>query len=548
MLDRDQRDQSDSRLVLPEPIPVGMPSRLGYLPLVFVFLVAVLGVGWRLVDLTEWPFPFHQTVQYESALAARTLWLHMSPAARTPDRSAWLNETGGHHIVSPPLLPAAVAACYCLVGEEVPWISKVFTALLWVGAGGFVFGAVLRQTGSPWAGAIACAWFVFTPYGLMVSRSFQTEPVAVFGFALAVWHLSRPGRCLTWRQTLASAAICGIAAGLKPGVLLPPIVAGFAASLLSRGVSGTLPLKAAHVVAFAAMTAAPSVVYVMMWLPHRGAELQASLLTRATFYEGVALMVWHVVGYWSLALGAAGIILAACGRSYLGVGLVAGYLAYVGAFTHHCSTHGYYHAPLLVIVGYGMGLLSAAIGDRGWRVPQPALAAAAAVGLAVYLHGSRLPYVGPWRGNALVQRVLSENAANAQKKADTFRTVRELIRPSIRVIVLSEDYGYPVEYATGLYIAAWPYLADAAVPGHVAEPAAVRLRDFMAAGFSFLVVTDFAEFESQSELQAALQQYGKVVFASPEVRVYELAPGSGGTRVTAGAGGGATSVLSKTRE
>jgi hypothetical protein len=382
----------------------------------------------------------------------------------------------------------------------------------------------------------------------MVSRSFQTEPVAIFGFSVAVWHLSRPGRHLTWRESLVSAAICGIAATLKPGVLLPPIVAGFAASLLSRGVSGSLFQKAAHVVAFAALTAAPSVGYVMVWLPHRGAELRASLLTQPAFYEAVALMVWYVVGYWSLGLGLAGIIIAALRRSYLGVGLVAGYIGYIGVFTYHCSTHAYYHAPLLVIVAYGLGSLSAALTNQKWRLPQPALAVGAVLGLGIYVYASRLPFVGPWRGQAFVQRVLSENAAKEQKKVERYCTVRELVRPSNRVIVLSEDYGYPFEYATGLHIAAWPMLADAAAPGHLSEPAGVRLGNLMAAGFTYFVVTDFVELNSQPDLQAVLQQFGRVVLATSEVRVYVLDLGSGGTRITPGAGGGPKSVLGGIRE
>src|SRR4051812_16878418 len=102
-----------------------------------VALVAAAALGWRLIDVTEWPFPFHPTVQYESALAARALWVSASPAARTPDRAAWLAESGFRHVVSPPLLPAAVAGCYWLAGDEIPWVSKVFTAAAWLGACAF---------------------------------------------------------------------------------------------------------------------------------------------------------------------------------------------------------------------------------------------------------------------------------------------------------------------------------------------------------------------------------------------------------------------------
>ena len=62
---------------------------------------------------------------------------------------------------------------------------------------------------------VAFAWFVLTPFGIKVSRSFQTEPVLAFAFAGAVWlltRLDRPG----WRATLLAGLVCGAAAFAKP--------------------------------------------------------------------------------------------------------------------------------------------------------------------------------------------------------------------------------------------------------------------------------------------------------------------------------------------
>ena len=88
------------------------------LALAVALVATALGVGWRLVDVTEWPFPFFDSVQYESALAARALWVAADPAARTPERAAWFAEARFGHVVSPPVLPAFVAATYAVSGRE----------------------------------------------------------------------------------------------------------------------------------------------------------------------------------------------------------------------------------------------------------------------------------------------------------------------------------------------------------------------------------------------------------------------------------------------
>src|SRR5437763_3680772 len=96
--------------------PSPLPGRLA-----LVLLAAAAGV--RLVGLTAWPIPFHPTVQYDAALAARAVWLAADPDRRTGERAAWFDAVGFGHVITPPVLPALAAGCYCIAGEELPWVS-----------------------------------------------------------------------------------------------------------------------------------------------------------------------------------------------------------------------------------------------------------------------------------------------------------------------------------------------------------------------------------------------------------------------------------------
>src|SRR5262249_39643044 len=284
-----------------------------------------------------------------------------------------------------------------------------------------------RQTGSRWAGLVAFAWFVLAPYGLLVSRSFQAEPVLACAFAAAMWHLSRPGRGQTWSETLVCGCGGGLGAFATPGVLFAPLLAVFAALVLRSRSARGIDLMA-HVAAFAMLMAAPSLAYVALVLNHRGGELMPQLLAERWFYEGLAKMVAAVVGYPALAVGLAGAGVAARSGHYLLAALLAGYPAYIGLFTYHCATHDYYHTPLMVPVALGLGWFSTRITFTrcsGWAV-------AILLGLLC---------VEPWR-YPRVMRTAPESTA----RTATYRAAREVVGPGAKVVAVTEDYGLPLEH------------------------------------------------------------------------------------------------------
>ncbi len=465
--------------------------------------VVLLAFGLRAALPHAWPAPFHPTVQYESALAARAVWLALDPSQRTPDRAAWFGDRPFKHVVSPPVLPTLVAGVYVLTGHETPAVSRLFGALIWVTAGWFVGRAVVRQTGRPWAGVAALAWFVLCPYGLRVSSSFQTEPVLACALAAAVWHLSRPGRTLAWRETLASGLACGLLAAAKPGVVVPPLAAWFAAVVLGR--PGRPARKLADVGAFALLLALPSAVYVKLVLAGRGGELMPGLLAERWFYVGVWRMATTAVGVPALVAGLAGAVLAARARVYLSAGLFAGYLGYVGVFTFHAATHDYYHVPLMVFAAVGLG----------WAVTRPR----PWVGVALLL-----VCLEPWRLPAVYR--LAPPTADRDAAYDA---AVEAVGPGAKVIAVAGDHGYPLEYRTSLRVVAWPRAAD--IPamtraGLLPSPFAADeyLAKLAADGYTFAVVTEFAELDRQPDLRAALAARGRPMVDRPGLRVFDLRP------------------------
>ncbi len=204
-------------------------------------LATLVGVGWRMIDLTEWPFPLFQPVQYESALASRSIWMSIDSDARTPERLELFREERFRYVVSPPILPALTAVGYTIAGEEIPWISKVFAAGFWVAAAWFLRAATRNLTGSSWAGVAALTYLLLAPFGLIMARCFQTESVAVCGSAIGVWQLTRRDGLGSWRAVVLSGIICGVLGLAKPGTLFLPLTGGAAGLLALHGASSLPP-------------------------------------------------------------------------------------------------------------------------------------------------------------------------------------------------------------------------------------------------------------------------------------------------------------------
>lgn len=493
-------------------------------PLLFVVTVALVAVGWRLVGLTDWPARWYASLQYESALAARTIWVAVDP--RDPDREAWLRDTGTLYVTSPPVLPALVAAIYLVTGEEAPWVSRLFTIPLWLAAGGFAAGAAVRLTGSHWAGAAAFAWFVLCPFGMLMSRSFQTESVLACAFAAAIWLLARPGWDLSWRRTLVAGLVCGVAGFVKPGVLFLPLLAGYAAVVLPA--PGSMRRKGVHLAAFVTLLVLPGTVYAVTMLRQHAGRVMPHLLGERWFYEGVAENVWDVVGPAGVA-GLVGVATATRAGKYLPLALLGGHATTLAVFTYHAATHDYYQAPLMVVTAIALGWPAAWV--ERWVAKRNANRAAVAAGLAAavagYLAATPDPDVGPWRWTPEARAELEARAARRRARAETAAAVVAAVGPRAHVIELTEGYGYPLQYHGWLRTLKWPSAADrfylTAAGGEPPFSADAYFRHMTASGeWQFFVVADNEEWGRQPDLRAVLEARGPPWVEQPGLLIYDL--------------------------
>ena len=138
-----------------------------------VFLVAA---GIRLYKSDQPPLDYQPTRQYRSALIARAYYLRTLDSASESEKRIAACNAAKLPLHEPPVLEYVVSCVYRLVGGEHFWVSRSFSSLFWVIGGLFLYG-ICRRTISSDAALVSATFYLFTPFGVRASRSFQPDPL-----------------------------------------------------------------------------------------------------------------------------------------------------------------------------------------------------------------------------------------------------------------------------------------------------------------------------------------------------------------------------------
>jgi 4-amino-4-deoxy-L-arabinose transferase-like glycosyltransferase len=254
----------------------------------------------------------------------------------------------------------------------------------------------------------AAAVFVFLPFAVLASRSFQPDPLLVATLLAAILAFLRYEEKPSTRR-LAVAGVClAVTFLIKPGIA-PPVLAPLLAVPVFRGLragrAAALRIGAVILLSLVPMFA----WYAYGTIPHsflRGhfsAKVSPSLLVESSYWNGWWEQVVFVLTYplksgpLTLAVvvaALAGVAVARPGpaRTIL-LALWAGYILYGLVFTIHISTHNYYSLPLVPVVALSLGSLVDFLTARSRVSPLPACVAlvvaalVAAAAVSWKLHG-----------------------------------------------------------------------------------------------------------------------------------------------------------------
>jgi hypothetical protein len=335
-------------------------SRTAWMTALLVLLV--LGFAIRLYDLTDLPLDFHPTRQLLSALKARGMYYSTLTDIPAEQKTFAIQQWKIRAAIEPEIIENIVAFTYRFTGEGL-WIARIYSSVFWLVGATFLF-VLARDLTSTDGALTATAVYLFLPYAVTASRSFQPDPLMVMLIIIFWWAIYQ------WAKESSSyrfAIVAGLFGGLAILVKFVAaffVIAGGLGALLGR-MSLREALKQPQVYVLGVLGVLPGAAYVVYGVfiagylgQQFGGRFIPALFLSPSYYLGWLGMLNDVIGSVTLMLALLGLLFFTDEKQRFMTALWAGYLFFGLYFNYHISSHDYYSLPLIPIVALSLASLA----------------------------------------------------------------------------------------------------------------------------------------------------------------------------------------------
>jgi 4-amino-4-deoxy-L-arabinose transferase-like glycosyltransferase len=426
----------------------------------------------------------------------------MQPNADPVKQQMAINLWKGLEEYEPPILERIVAATYLFTGGEHVWIARIYNSLFWVIGGLALYGLARRMTSSG-GGLAALAIYLFTPFSVAASRSFQPDPFMVMWMLLAAYSLYRWGEKQTWKWTILAGLFAGVAVLVKvfAAIMLGPAMIAIVLSVV--GLRKVFINKQVWVMAVISITI-PAIYYVVS-IGGRSASFFSywsmsfsDMLLKPRFYFAWLDTAGCLVGKGLIFFSLASFLLLPPKGRYLTLGLWFGYGIYGLLVPYQISTHDYYSLPIIPFVALSLAPILALIIDKAAQQSQLRRA---------FFAGIVILYVvfQAW----LVRNVMV--STDYRLEAGGWAKIGDELPRDGGICALTHEYGLRLKYFGWISVDLWPYVADFnlgslrnANQGQNQNDSFEQYFEAMTASHKYFLVTQFAELDAQPLLKQKL--------------------------------------------
>ncbi|MBQ6479895.1 MAG: glycosyltransferase family 39 protein [Anaerolineaceae bacterium] len=488
--------------------------------IILTILMFLAGFALRMVDFDDPPLDFHPARQMHSALLARGFYLQDGGRMddRTPEYISEAKILGGLEAwIEPPIYEKLTAGLYHLLGTVDLRIPRFTSILFWlIGAIGL---ALLTDELLGTVGMFgALGWYLFFPYGVIASRSFQPDIIMT---GLLIWTMYILRHWIEKPDSLKRALAAGLCAGLCiliKQVAAFPLGLAMAAGLIS-GSSLIKTLKNWRVWLAAVLALAPMLVYNYWGYFVKGFLVQQyqgrffiSELADPTFYVRWLRMIDQVFTIPLFFCGVFGILMIrekSTRTAFLAY--FAGYILYGLSLPHHIGTHNYYQLLIFPFIALGLGSL---VKSSARAVMKASRKQSRFVPVFAVLCGVLL--CGWWAADSIMTMHRTDYRAWPERW-ETWMPELEPFAGRISTIGIMDDYGGGMIY-WGLRN---PGIWDTSVEGLDDLDALIKLNTTFW-NYKYLVVTNLNKFYEQPRLQRYLNETAEIRRQEPDYIIYEL--------------------------
>ncbi len=478
-------------------------------------VLLLAGFGLRMVDLTDPPLDFHPTRQFRGAVVARSIYYELAPSNDPYIQQQAASLRNSVSDLEPPILETIVALAYLVTGGETLWVARILTSLFWVLAAIPLY-ALARRFTSPAAALLCVAYYLFLPFGVLASRSFQPDPFMVVWLVLSMYAAYRWSETRHWNWALLAAASGGLA------ILIKAFAAYFVLGTLAAAVLFTLGLRAAlrdkQVWAMAAICVLPPVFYYLLNIGGTsGSYIQnwiVALLPLAfqpSFYVLWVNMLTELLGVAGLVAAFSGVLIADLRARWLLVGAWAGYAVYGVTLPHQTTTHNYYHLFLVPLAALSIAPIIDLIVKKMSQQTRLWQASFAVLALGAV-------FFAAWSARSTLLGV------DYRQEPAFWERVGAAVPAEGRTIGLVQAYGNLLSYYGWRQVALWPITGELAL----SDLRGAAPQDFetlfmqRTPGMDFFLVSSFNQLELQPNLAEYLETHFPIYSEGDGYIIYDL--------------------------
>ena len=457
-----------------------------------------LGLGIRLFDLTNLPLDFHPTRQLLSALKARGMFYQTAPNIPDWQRQMSLQQWKTKAEVEPEVFEHLVAFTYRFTGENL-WVSRVYSSLFWLIGGLFLF-LLVRDLVSTDGAVVAFAYFLFFPYAVIASRSFQPDPMMVMLIIVFWWMIVQWTKTESWTFTLLAGLLGGLAIFVKFYAAFFVIGAALG-SVLSRFSLRDLVRKP-QVWTMALLGVLPAAGYLYYGIvlsgflgqQFSGRFIPALLLSPLNYVQWSTKAAMAAVGL-AIMLGLLSPFFVRERRARFFIyGLWIAYILFGLYFDYHVATHDYYHLPFIPIVAVSLAPIADWILSQLANVTSKQWMRFVAFGILSYG-----VIATAWDVRNQMKSV------DYRPEAAMWAQIGDTLGHGGGVVALTQDYGSRLAYWGWQDASIWPNSGDIDYQGVRGGSFEFnKTFDGLTKDQFFFLVTDFAELNRQPQLKAKL--------------------------------------------
>jgi len=495
------------------------------LRLLIIGFLFVAAFGIRIYRINEPPLDFNPTRQYHSAIIARGYYFETAKSIPEWKRHvAYINKQK-EAIMEPPIMERMAFFTYRIAGGEYLWIPRVLSSIFWLIGGAFLY-LIAKKLISAGAAVFSTAFYLFLPFGIRASRSFQPDPLMIMMLLFSIFAILRyyeQPSTLGWAIAIAVTALAIL---IKPVCMFLIFGAFVSLAICKQGIRRTI--ISPKFLLFIVISLLPTILFYSYGMlisglfrgQARGSFLP-DLLLYPFFWKGWFSLIGKVVGHTALIGAFLGVLMfrKRLPRALM-IGLWSGYFIFGLVFTYHIHTHNYYQLQIIPIIALSLGPIGALVMKylsqtcRRWYWHTAVLGILfLAVFISIRMASGNLGVKDPERKVRLAQEIGKD------------------INHSTKTIFLSKNYGNVLKYHGELSGKNWPHCHDfrtAELRGIPQMSVEERFNILSLNYFpEYFIVTDLREFEIQEDLKSFLTRKFSIMVQHNDYLIFDLREDTG---------------------